>query len=433
MACKLLAWRAINCKGSVGHDQWYFVVASKHVYIRWCLCGRCGYVLFHVDYRTCGNLCDAACVLWLCAQCCWCKLPGWSGWVPSCEHGHWWLHCTIWRLAQETWLGRLFDLASCSSFWDHWKTRRFGFGAREYSAALYGSGGLYEDPWRISPELLSLNLTRLVASCSTAATQPLGAALQRIFSEGGYASMRLPLLAPGDTFPCFGSDTSEVCVKGKPSLVDNVPYSFLALQARPNSYSHSEVDFGTFTWSAWGVRLISEYGYGTIATAVGQWDFRRYEYIDNNPVGHNTVVIQEAFDGDSINFSQLHWATGQLSGVDIETDRVGWKCVELEGSVPYGSNRAEGWMEIMRRYACPLADGSFVLIDVLQVKKDRLALNLCLGFLGDCLGMFRTRTLGQSAIVTKTLSYVKTRGFHGAKHHLITSCCPFFPTARNVL
>ena len=44
-------------------------------------------------------------------------------------------------------------------------------GAREYSACLYGSGGLYEDPWRISPELLSLNLTHLTLlqrSCNTA-------------------------------------------------------------------------------------------------------------------------------------------------------------------------------------------------------------------------------------------------------------------------
>ena len=248
-------------------------------------------------------------------------------------------------------------------------------GAKEYSASLYGSGGLYEDPWRISPELLTLNLTKLVASCNAAATQPLGGTIQRIFSEGGYASMRIPLLPPGDTLPCFGSGNSELCVKNKPSLADNIPYSFLALQARPNSYPHSEVDFGTFTWSAWGVRLISEYGYGTIATAVGEWDFRRYKYIDNNPAGHNTVVIREAFDGDTINLSQLHRAVGTIAAVDIS----GSQCVELDGSVPYGAARPDGWLEIMRRYACPMSDGSFVLMDVLQVKKDRSKLNLFLG------------------------------------------------------
>lgn len=142
------------------------------------------------------------------------------------------------------------------------------------------------------------------------------------------------------------------------------------------------MDFGTFTWSAWGVRLISEYGYGTIATAVGQWDSRRYQYIDNNPAGHNTVVIREAFkDGETINFSQLHWAVGQISTAATMTDEIG-PCVELDGSVPYGADRPDGWMQIMRRYACPLADGSFVLVDVLQVKKDRTAMNLSLGDMG---------------------------------------------------
>ena len=260
-------------------------------------------------------------------------------------------------------------------------------GAREYSASSYGSGGVYEDPWRISPHLLTLNLTNLVASCHTTATQPLGGAIQRIFSEGGYASMRIPLLAPSNTFPCFGDGNYQRCVNSKPSLTDNIPYSFLALQARPNSYSHSEVDFGTFTWSAWGTRLISEYGYGTIATAVGQWDHRRYEYIDNNPAGHNTVVIVEAFkntgDGKTINFSQLHWALGQLSIseslVDAETTAPEWRCVILDGSVVYGAARSDGWMELMRRYACPVSDGSFVLVDILQVKENRSELNLQLG------------------------------------------------------
>ncbi|CAK9003058.1 Hypothetical protein (Fragment) [Durusdinium trenchii] len=188
-------------------------------------------------------------------------------------------------------------------------------------------------------------------------------------SDGGYASMRIPLLPPGTVFPCFGSGISEICIQVEPSLADNIPYSFLALQARPNSHSHSEVDFGTFTWSAWGARLISEYGYGTIATAIGEWDLRRYEYIDNNPAGHNTVVVREAFkDGEEINFSQLHRAVGELSLASTNVDK--------SQSVPYGALRADGWMDITIRYACSAADGSFLLVDVLQVKRNRTALSL---------------------------------------------------------
>ena len=44
----------------------------------------------------------------------------------------------------------------------------------------------------------------------------------------------------------------------------------LALQARDNAFEHSEVDFGSLVWSAWGARLLTDFGYGTIATAVGE-------------------------------------------------------------------------------------------------------------------------------------------------------------------
>ncbi|CAE7628168.1 unnamed protein product [Symbiodinium microadriaticum] len=241
-------------------------------------------------------------------------------------------------------------------------------GAREYCAALYGSGGLYEDPWRISPELLSLNLTDLVLQCSVSASQPLGAQTVRVFRDGGYASIRTPLLAAESSLPCFGSGQTEICVKRSPSLADNIPYSFLAVQ----------VDFGTFIWTAWGTSLISEYGYGTIATAVGPWDTRRYEYIDNNPAGHNTLVVREAFKDpeERINFSQLHLSAGSLVSSATRVDSGEGECLELDGSVPYGASRTDGWLDVMRRYVCPMSDGAFVLIDLFAVKRNRTSLNI---------------------------------------------------------
>ena len=86
-----------------------------------------------------------------------------------------------------------------------------------------------------------------------------------------------------------------------------------------------QVDFGTVIWSAWGNRLLSEFGYGTIATAVGPWDTRRLMFIDNSPAGHNTVVIREAYASRSsdsgttnlpadeeINFSQMNKVSGTM-------------------------------------------------------------------------------------------------------------------------
>jgi hypothetical protein len=88
----------------------------------------------------------------------------------------------------------------------------------------------------------------------------------------------------------------------------------LALQARPNSFPHSEVDFGTFLWDSVGVALISEFGYGTIGSAVNKFDLRRWEQVDNAPIGHNTVIIREANHGDDeeINYSQMAYERGAL-------------------------------------------------------------------------------------------------------------------------
>ena len=86
-----------------------------------------------------------------------------------------------------------------------------------------------------------------------------------VFPEGGYGSIRTPLLSGNESLPiCFGNnsdtDWSDICIKSKPSIADHIPYSYIAIQARPNSFPHSEVDFGTFIWSAFGSRLLSEYG-----------------------------------------------------------------------------------------------------------------------------------------------------------------------------
>ena len=50
-------------------------------------------------------------------------------------------------------------------------------------------------------------------------------------------------------------------------------------------------------------------------------------------------------------------------------------CVLLDGSAVYGSTRADGWLDVMRRVACPIGP-AFVLVDVLAVKAGRTPLVL---------------------------------------------------------
>ena len=154
-----------------------------------------------------------------------------------------------------------------------------------------------------------------------------------------------------------------------PKLRDAFVYAHLALQARPNAFPHSEIDFGTFKWSAWGQQLVSEFGYGYMAKAVNRYDGRRFAQTDNNPVGHNTLVIREAFAaGDrEINFSQLNWEAGSIAKV---VD-LGLPCIQLDGSAVYGARRSNGWLRYLHRWACVVGSGSFVIVDSFAVKADR--------------------------------------------------------------
>jgi hypothetical protein len=128
--------------------------------------------------------------------------------------------------------------------------------ARAFSASLYGSSGFYANPWRIRGDVLQFDSLNSIRSLPQYESQPLGGELLDVFESGGYARFLAPLLDVNYQGPvCFDS----LCIdRALPSLADNIPYSSVSLQARPNTFAHSEVDFGTFIWSVWGSRLISD-------------------------------------------------------------------------------------------------------------------------------------------------------------------------------
>ena len=250
---------------------------------------------------------------------------------------------------------------------------------RFFSATAYGSGGFYSNPWRKHGAILQFDAISGGRDPPLHVAQPLGPSVLDIFPLGGYARYLIPLLDTSEATPiCFSGD--EDCIDASlPSLWDNIPYVSMSVQARDNSFSHSEVDFGTFIWSAWGTRLISEFGYGTISTSVSQWDMRRYNQIDNNPAGHNTVIIREAFQpgSDTVNFSQLNWVAGSLSSEITLLD--GSSCVLMDGSEVYGASRTDGWLDMMKRYVCSLEGdlpGVTLIVDLIQTKANRESLSL---------------------------------------------------------
>eukprot|EP00451_Oxyrrhis_marina_P025014 CAMPEP_0204351042 /NCGR_PEP_ID=MMETSP0469-20131031/30800_1 /ASSEMBLY_ACC=CAM_ASM_000384 /TAXON_ID=2969 /ORGANISM="Oxyrrhis marina" /LENGTH=577 /DNA_ID=CAMNT_0051337505 /DNA_START=33 /DNA_END=1763 /DNA_ORIENTATION=+ len=223
------------------------------------------------------------------------------------------------------------------------------------------------NPWQWWPVLVKHDWDQKVMECDWGEDRdfrPFGPTKVSLYPDMGYAMIRAPLLENCSDWICDGS--------ALPRLTDAKGYSMMAIQGRPNELPHSEVDFATFKWTAFGVQMISEHGYGTISTGVGEWDFRRFTEIDNNAAGHNTLVINEAFVDDKINFSQLHYRKGTtevVTGVDLH-------CVKLDGSDVYGSGRDNGWFDSMQRYFCEVATGQYVMVDSFHVKQNRKVLEL---------------------------------------------------------
>ena len=76
-----------------------------------------------------------------------------------------------------------------------------------------------------------------------------------------------------------------------------------------------------FRRTAWGARLFSEHGYGVIAKNVGDGDTRRVANVDNNPAGHNTLIVRQVTE---------HLGRGRRRGGAKGAGRIGVE-VEVEG------------------------------------------------------------------------------------------------------
>jgi len=249
---------------------------------------------------------------------------------------------------------------------------------RVISSSAYGSGGFYGNPWRKRGAVMQFNDLPDARASPMYASQPLGPQSISVFPQGGYARFLSPLLSTDTSTPiCFSGNEDCIGSTYGPNLWENIPYNSISIQARDNSFAHSEVDFGTFIWSAYGSRLISEFGYSTIATSISEEDMRRYEQHDNNPAGHNTLIIREAFQSgsDTINFSQLNYISGTMSEIFFSD---GSSCVLKDGSEVYGASRTDGWLDIMKRYFCTLegGQGATLMLDIMQTKENREAMSL---------------------------------------------------------
>ena len=160
------------------------------------------------------------------------------------------------------------------------------------------------DPFRTTP-LLIRDWYDVVDACDLSSLD--GEVRVSVHDEGGWAGIR--------TWQLGSTELAET--DGHSKRFSQADQTFLAVSAVPSHFSHTELDFGSLVWTAYGNRLLLDAGYGDL-------NKDRYETEpdmppDQNPTGHNTLVIPEALrDGDpSTNTSQIEGVAGTVVGETI--------------------------------------------------------------------------------------------------------------------
>ena len=211
------------------------------------------------------------------------------------------------------------------------------------------------DPFRTSPLLLR-DWYSVVDKCDADSQD--GQVLVSVHDEGGWGGIR--------TWQVGATELAQTEDHSK--RYSQADQTFLAVSAIPSYFSHTELDFGSLVWTAYGNRLLLDSGYGDLNTD-------RYETDpdmppDQNPTGHNTLVIPEAlYDGDaSTNTSQIEDSWGTIAAETVGDAEV----IHLNGDTVYGSDNLElGWLSAFDRWLLHLADGHFMVIDSFAVRSDR--------------------------------------------------------------
>jgi hypothetical protein len=216
------------------------------------------------------------------------------------------------------------------------------------------------DPWSVHPAMAQ-DWPSIVSACTTTDLLPNGVE-SNTWEEGGWGSIRIGM--PGATG--LGTPTEVLSQKYQ---LDQV---MLATSAIPNTAPHTELDFGTLVWVAYGDRLLMDFGYGSIGGNLYEIDPSLGTF-DNNPVGHNTLVIPAALQDNTpmTNTSQIDGEEGTISLQDID----GVSVMTLDGSAVYGRDHEDyGWLSSFTRMYIGLEEGHILVLDSLTARADRGAI-----------------------------------------------------------
>ncbi|MCH9740586.1 MAG: hypothetical protein K0U38_07070 [Epsilonproteobacteria bacterium] len=239
----------------------------------------------------------------------------------------------------------------------------------EYFSNIWFSKG-FEDPWSVQPSL-ARDWIAIVNECNQSSTNQ---TKQILFdqAESGVFKSYIPNATP--------------LAENSNMRFSQANYTWLGFNGVPNDFPHRELDFGALIWSAYGNRLLYDFGYGEIGKTSSNQGYLvkdgETELWDNIALGANTLVVEDATDehytggnynDDWINSSQIYGARGELETIDIS----GHKAFVADGSMVYGKEDDEfGWLQFFYRYLIALDDGNYMVVDSFKTKDDRGASNV---------------------------------------------------------
>ncbi|CAA6809329.1 MAG: Unknown protein, partial [uncultured Sulfurovum sp.] len=229
----------------------------------------------------------------------------------------------------------------------------------------------FDDPWSVQPSM-ARDWLSIVNECNISTVNETKSVLFDQ-AESGVLKSYLP-------------NSSSIVPDEESLRFSQADYTWLGFNGVPNDFPHRELDFGALIWTAYGNRLLHDFGYGEIGKTSSNKGYLiedgDVQLFDNLALGANTLVVEDAtiegytggnYDNDLINSSQIYGARGEL----IEVDLNGHRAFMADGSAVYGrDDETFGWLEYFYRYTIALDDGNFIVVDTFKAKDDRGTANV---------------------------------------------------------
>jgi len=224
----------------------------------------------------------------------------------------------------------------------------------------------FEDPWSVQPSM-ARDWYSIVNECNKSTTNR---TQQILFDQ-----------AKSGVLKTYIPNSSPISNSSDSLRFSQANSTWLGFNGVPNDFPHRELDFGALIWSAYGNRLLYDFGYGEIAKTAQKRPYLIRDgdtkLWDNLALGANTLVVEDAtqsdytggnYHNDTINSSQIYGARGELKEFDLNGSRA----FVADGSRVYGKEDSDfGWLDFFYRYLIALDDGNFIIVDSFKTKSNR--------------------------------------------------------------